>query len=122
MVDSEERLEYLDCGDLLPKSDEDDENYTKFRENVAVLFKPAAYVHVKVNLDKFGMVSSEMRVPQRTGQGADPTMADLLRSLYAIGRKTTGGGRIYMVTADNICVELVAASGARDIIGLRLAV
>jgi hypothetical protein len=121
MVDADERMEYLDCGDLLVKSDEDCENYTKFRENVVVLFKPAAYVHVKANLDLFGMVTSEMRVPARTGQGADPTMADLLRGLYAIGRKTTGGGPIYMVTADNICVELVAASGARDIVGIRLA-
>lgn len=120
MVDPGERMEFLDCGDLLTKSDDDAEDYTKFRENVVVLFKPAAYLHVKANLDLFGMVSGEMRVPQRTGQGADPAMADLLRNLYAIGRKTAGGGRIYMVTADNMCVELVAASGARDIVGLRL--
>ena len=122
MVDKKERLEYIDCGDLLMTADDDPADYVNFRENVVVVFKPHAFLHVKVNLDSFGMVTSEMRVPQRTGQGADPTMADLLCNLHAIGRKTSGGGHVYMVTADNICVELVPASGARDIIGLRLVV
>lgn len=122
MVDKKERLEYIDCGDLLMTADDDPADYVNFRENVVVVFKPHAFLHVKVNLDSFGMVTSEMRVPQRTGQGADPTMADLLCNLHAIGRKTSGGGHVYMVTADNICVELVPASGARDLIGLRLVV
>lgn len=115
----EERTEYLECGDLLTQSEQDTEQYTRLRENVLVIFKLRSFVHVKIDMDAFGMVSSEMRVATRTGEGSDPTMADLLRNLYAIGRKTSGAGRVYMVSADNLVAELVPASGARDVIGIR---
>jgi len=86
-----------------------------------VLFRPMATIHVKIDADKFGLVTDVVRTPVRSGEGADPEMADLLTSLYAIGRKTTGAGHVYMVTADNICMELVPISGARNIVGIRMA-
>lgn len=121
LTSKEDRLEYLECGDLLSLTAAENEQAQVLRENVLIIFKLRAFVHVKAALDVFGMVDNEMRVPQRSGEGADPVMADLLRNLYQAGRKTSGAGRVYMVTADNICVELVPASGARDVVGLRMA-
>lgn len=121
MTDAEDRANNIDCSAVLVQGDNDPAAFNAFRENILIAFKPMAFVHVKADLELFGLVDGETRVPARTGEGANPVMADLLRNLYAIGRKTSGSGRVYMVTADNICVELVAASGARDIIGLRLA-
>ncbi len=121
MVDADERLEFLECTDILPIAEEDPEAYKQFRSNVVVLFRPVAMVHVKVDSEQFGLVTNDVRTPQRSGAGADATLADLLVSLYAIGRKTAGAGHVYLVTADNICFELVPISGARNIVGIRLA-
>lgn len=120
MTEGDQRMEFLECSDILPIAEEDSDAYKQFRENVVVLFKPMAAVHVKIASDKFGLYTKEVRTPSRTGQGADPILVDTLNSLYAIGRKTTGAGHVYLVTADNICFELVPISGARDIIGIRL--
>jgi hypothetical protein len=121
ITDSEERAEFLECSDILPIAEEDPEAYKQFRENVVVLFRPMATLHVKIDSDKFGLVTSDVRTPQRQGEGADPEMADVLTGLYAIGRKTAGAGHVYMVTADNVCFELVPISGARNIVGIRMA-
>lgn len=121
MSDADERLEFLECSDILPIAEEDPEAYKQFRQNVVVLFRPMATIHVKIDADKFGLVTDVVRTPVRSGEGADPEMADLLTSLYAIGRKTTGAGHVYLVTADNICMELVPISGARNIVGIRMA-
>lgn len=121
MVDADERLEFLECTDILPIAEEDPEAYKQFRNNVVVLFRPVAMIHAKVDSEQFGLVTNEVRTPVRTGVGADVEMADLLTSLYAIGRKTAGAGHVYLVTADNICFELVPISGARNIVGIRLA-
>lgn len=119
LTEPELREEFLGCMDLLQVGENDPQAYTDFRNNMVVLFKPVAMLHIKLMAEQLGFVNSEVRVPSRTGQGADPTMVDVLTGLFAIGRKTAGAGRVYVVTADNIMFELVPISGARDIIGIR---
>ncbi|MNZ31509.1 hypothetical protein D3C78_488100 [compost metagenome] len=121
MTDADQRTEFLECTDMLPLGADDPEAYIQFRNNVAVLFQPLAMVHVKINAEQLGFVDSEVRVPSRTGKGADAVLADALTALYAIGRKTSGAGRVYLVSADNLAFELVPISGARDIVGIRTA-
>ncbi|MNP89212.1 hypothetical protein D3C85_16160 [compost metagenome] len=121
VVDSDQRLEIINALDVLPAKEDGSEAYEQFRETTAVMFKPMAVLHVKIDSDKFGMVGKEVRTPQRSGQFADVPLATALTSLFHIGRKTSGAGRVYMVTADNIMFELVPISGARDVIGIRLA-
>lgn len=119
LTEEDLREEFLECTDLLQPSEGDPEAYTEFRKNMVVLFKPVAMVHIKLLAEQLGFIDNEVRVPVRTGQGADPTMVDTLNGLYAIGRKTAGAGRVYLVSADNLIFELVPISGARDIIGIR---
>ncbi|QTH80226.1 hypothetical protein PA10_00026 [Pseudomonas phage pPa_SNUABM_DT01] len=121
MTEADQRAEFLDCADMLPAGENDPEVFTEFRKNVVVIFKPLAMVHIKLDSDQLGFVNDEVRVPQRSGKGADPAMAEALNVLYTIGRKTSGAGHVYLVSADNICFELVPISGARDIIGIRTA-
>lgn len=119
LTEDDLREEFLECTDLLQPGEGDPEAYTEFRKNMVVLFKPVAMVHIKLLAETLGFIDSEVRVPRRTGEGADPTMVDTLNGLYAIGRKTAGAGRVYVVSADNLIFELVPISGARDIIGIR---
>lgn len=119
LTEDDMREEFLDCEDLLPTDDTDPEGYTEFRKNTVILFKPMSMVHIKMNVDALGFVDNEVRVPVRTGKGADPEMVNFLNGLYAIARKIAGAGRAYVVTADNIILELVPISGARDIVGIR---
>jgi hypothetical protein len=119
LTEEDLREEFLECTDLLQPGEGDPEAYTQFRKDMVVLFKPVAMVHIKLMAEQLGFVDAEVRVPRRTGEGADPTMVDTLNGLYAIGRKTAGAGRVYLVTADNLVFELVPISGARDIIGIR---
>lgn len=119
LTEEDLREEFLECTDLLQPGEGDPEAYTEFRKNMVVLFKPVAMVHIKLMAEQLGYVDQEVRVPRRTGEGADPTMVDTLTGLYAIGRKTAGAGRVYVVSADNLIFELVPISGARDIIGIR---
>jgi hypothetical protein len=121
LTEEDLREEFLECTDLLQPGEGDPEAYTEFRKNMVVLFKPVAMVHIKLMAEQLGYVDHEVRVPVRTGNGADPTMVDTLNGLYAIGRKTAGAGRVYVVSADNLIFELVPISGARDIIGIRAA-
>lgn len=121
LVEDELRDEFMECTDLLKISENDPEAYTEFRKNMVVLFKPVAMIHIKLMSEQLGFVDHEVRVPRRAGEGADPTMVDTLIGLYAIGRKTAGAGRVYVVSADNLIFELVPISGARDIIGIRTA-
>jgi len=121
LVEDELREEFMECQDLLPVSDDDNEGYTKFRKNMVVLFRPVAMLHIKLDAEQLGFVNHEVRVPRRTGEGADPTLCDTLNGLYALGRKTAGAGHVYLVSADNLIFELVPISGARDIIGIRTA-
>lgn len=119
LTEEDLREEFLECTDLLQPGENDPEGYTAFRKDMVVLFKPVAMVHIKLDAEQLGYVDQEVRVPMRTGNGADPTMVDTLTGLYAIGRKTAGAGRVYVVSADNLIFELVPISGARDIIGIR---
>lgn len=119
LTEDDLREEFLECTDLLQPGEGDPEAYTEFRKNMVVLFKPVAMVHIKLLAETLGFIDNEVRVPRRTGEGADPTMVDTLNGLYAIGRKTAGAGRVYVVSADNLIFELVPISGARDIIGIR---
>lgn len=119
LTEDDLREEFMECTDLLVQSENDPEAYTEFRKNMVVLFKPVAMVHIKLLAEQLGFVDHEVRVPRRTGEGADPTLCDTLNGLYAIGRKTAGAGRVYVVSADNLIFELVPISGARDIIGIR---
>jgi len=119
LTEDDLREEFLECTDLLQPGENDPEAYTEFRKNMVVLFKPVAMVHIKLLAEQLGYIDNEVRVPRRTGEGADPTMVDILNGLYAIGRKTAGAGRVYVVSADNLVFELVPISGARDIIGIR---
>jgi len=121
LTETEQRLEFLECSDILPIAEEDPEAYKQFREHVVVIMRPLAAVHVKIDSEQFGLVTHDVRTPSRTGHGADPVMVDTLNALYAIGRRTSGAGHVYVVTADNICFELVPIGGARDIVGIRLA-
>jgi len=121
LTDEAMRMEFMECTDTLPIAEEDPEAYRQFRENVAVLFKPLGMVHVKVSSEEFGLVSEEVRTPNKNGAGAQPQLAEVLVQLYATARRLAGAGHIYMMTADNLCFELVAISGARDIVGIRLA-
>lgn len=120
LTEEKDRLEYMECTDILPVAEEDVDRYSQFRANVAVIFKPSAVLHVKANSSEFGMVSHEVRVPGKTGQAAQPELAHSLQVFYALARRASGAGHVYLVTADNICFELVPISGARDIIGIRL--
>lgn len=119
LTEADLRDEFMECTDLLAQGEGDPEAYTEFRKNMVVLFKPVAMVHIKLLAEQLGFVDHEVRVPRRTGEGADPTLCDTLNGLYAIGRKTAGAGRVYLVSADNLIFELVPISGARDIIGIR---
>lgn len=121
LVEENLREDFMECQDLLPVSEDDNEGYTKFRKNMVVLFKPVAMIHIKLDAEQLGFVNHEVRVPRRTGEGADPTLCDTLNGLYALGRKTAGAGHVYLVSADNLIFELVPISGARDIIGIRTA-
>ncbi|MND13219.1 hypothetical protein D3C81_21300 [compost metagenome] len=119
LTEDDLREEFMECTDLLVQGENDPEAYTAFRKNMVVLFKPVAMIHIKLLAEQLGFVDQEVRVPRRTGEGADPTLCDTLNGLYAIGRKTAGAGRVYVVSADNLIFELVPISGARDIIGIR---
>lgn len=123
--DAESREELIDAMDVLPRDEESAEQTAKafedFRKSVAIMFKPMSVLHVKIDSDKFGMVGKEVRTPARQGKHADVALATALTSLYHIGRKTSGAGHVYVVTADNIMFELVPISGARDVVGIRLA-
>ncbi len=119
LTDDEMREEFLECEDLLPTDETDPAGYTAFRSNTVILFKPMSMIHVKLNADALGHIDREVRVPVRSGNGADPELALFLNGLYAIARKISGAGRAYMVTADNIVLELVPIGGARDIVGIR---
>jgi hypothetical protein len=121
VAEAEQRLEIIDALDVLPVKEVNSEAYEAFRAETAVMFKPRAVIHIKIDSDKFGMVGKEVRTPQRQGQHADVPLATALTSLFHIGRKTSGAGHVYLVTADNIVFELVPISGARDVIGIRLA-
>lgn len=123
--DADSCEELIDAMDVLPRDEESPEQTAKafedFRKSVAIMFKPMSVMHVKIDSDKFGMVGKEVRTPARQGKHADVALATALTSLYHIGRKTSGAGHVYVVTADNIMFELVPISGARDVVGIRLA-
>ena len=123
--DADSREELVDAMDILPRAEDSTEQaaqaFEDFRKTVAIMFKPMSVLHVKIDSDKFGMVGKEVRTPPRQGQHADVPLATALTSLYHIGRKTSGAGHVYVVTADNIMFELVPISGARDVVGIRLA-
>ncbi len=120
LTDESQRLEFMECTDLLPVAEEDPEAYRNYRNNVVVLFKPLGMVHVKMDSSELGLVTEDVRTPNKNGAGAQPELAEALVQLHAIGRRVSGAGHIYMMTADNLCFELVAISGARDIVGIRL--
>ncbi|MNI48061.1 hypothetical protein D3C73_1026060 [compost metagenome] len=121
MTEADQRDEYLECNDMLVAGSDDPEVFAEFRKNVVVIFKPMAMLHVKLDAEALGFVTDEVSVPTRSGKGADAPLADALAAMYAIGRKTAGAGRVYLVSADNIRFELVPISGARDIVGIRTA-
>lgn len=117
VVDQEELEEIMDCYDILGIGEEDTDAYTRFRENVVVMFRQMSLVHVKMDSSELGLVTNQVRVPDRKN---NPQMAGMLDSLYRTAREGVGAGRVYIVTADHMTYELVAISGARDIIGIKL--
>lgn len=115
----EERREVINAQDILPEAEEDKEAYTKFRDNAVVLLKPSPAVSINIDLDAFGLVTDEPRVATASGPGADKELRDTLVGLYAIGRRASASGRVRLITADNIELELVAIAGAKDVVGIR---
>jgi hypothetical protein len=113
------RKDIIEAQDLLPEAEEDSAAYIAYRENVVVLLKPSASVSVNIDLEAFGMVDADPRVAVGTGAGADPELRDVLNGLYLIARKSSAPGRVHVVTADNIILELVGIAGARDVVGVR---
>lgn len=110
------RTEVINAQDVLPENEDDNEAYQKFRENAVVAFRPSAVISVNVDAEAFGVLTDETRVPNKK---VDSELADALVALYALGRRASTAGRVYLLTADNIELELVAEAGARDIVGVR---
>src|SRR5690606_19041363 len=102
--------------DILPIAEEDPELYRQFREHTVVFFKPMAMVHAKLKAEELGLVDKTVRTPASTGSQA--ALAQTLVDLYAAGRDASATGHVYLMTADNLCFELVPISGARNIIGI----
>lgn len=118
-TDEEIRRDVIAAQDVLPEHEDDNDAYRTFRENAVVAFRPKATLSVNVDADAFGVLTSDTRVPPKQGPNADVEMADTLVALYALGRRATASGRVFLLTADNIELELVAEAGARDIVGIR---
>lgn len=119
LKEDEGRKDVIASLDLLPEAEEDSTAYIAYRENVVVLLKPSAAVSINVDLEAFGMVDDDPKVAVGTGAGADPELRDALHGLYLIARKSSAPGRVRVVTADNITLELVGMAGARDVVGVR---
>lgn len=121
MSDAAGRKDVIAAQDLLPEAEEDSADYIKYRENMIVILKSSASVSIAVDLEAFGLVDDVPRVAVSTGEGADPEMRDALNSLYLIARKASPPGRVHVVTADNVILELVGIAGTRDVVGVRRA-
>lgn len=121
LKEADGRKDVIASQDLLPEAEEDSPAYIAYRENVVVILKPSASLSVNIDLEAFGMVDVEPRVAQGSGAGADPELRDALNGLYLIARKSSAPGRVHVVTADNIVLELVGMAGARDVVGVRRA-
>lgn len=121
LKEADGRKDVIASQDLLPEAEEDSAAYIAYRENVVVILKPSASLSVNVDLEAFGMVDTDPRVAQGSGAGADPELRDALNGLYLIARKSSAPGRVHVVTADNIVLELVGMAGARDVVGVRRA-
>lgn len=113
------RQEIIDDTNILPINDDDSSAYTLFREGALVAMQPCATISVNLDLEAFGAVDGDTRVPPSSGPGADAELKEALTTLYSLGRTASLAGRVYLITADNIQLELVAIAGARDIVGIR---
>lgn len=109
----------IDAQDILPESDDDSESYTTYRKNAVTFFRPIAMTSVKVDAVAFGILTDEPRFPTARGMGADEELLDTLKVLWIQSRLATPTGRVFIVTADNILLELIASCGAKDVVGVR---
>lgn len=113
VVDEAGRLEVIDAMDTLPIEGTLCSEFEEYRKNVVVLFCPMVYLHVKAGSEIFGGVGSSTRTPE--GE-----LLSTLVDLYKHGFAQVKSPSVRMVTADNVCYDLVAISGARDLVGVRL--
>src|SRR5690606_14223324 len=61
ITDEKERMEIMECTDILPIAEEDPELYRQFREHTVVFFKPMAMVHAKLKAEELGLVDKTVR-------------------------------------------------------------
>lgn len=121
ITDEGEHEEIISCMNVLDEGVES-ESYEEFRKNVVILFKPTNVVHVKMDSEEFGLVTNEVTVPGRSGTDEIARrLGMILCDLYNSARSRDNAGRVYLTTADYMTFELVPISGARDIIGIKLA-
>lgn len=121
MSEAQGRKDVIASLDLLPEAEEDSTDYITYRENMIVVLKSSASVSIAVDLVAFGVVDDVPRVALGNGEGADPELRDALNSLYLVARKASPPGRVHVITADNVTLELVGIAGARDVVGVRRA-
>lgn len=121
MADGESTRDVIDSQDLFSEAEADPAEYTRYRETALVFLRPTATLSINIDLEAFGTVGDDTRVPVSSGTGADPELRDALTGLFLAGRKASATGRVFAVTGDNIIVELVGMAGARDVVGIRKA-
>ena len=109
----------IEAQDILPEHANDSQAYISYRDNAIVMFCPTAMMSIKLDAIAFGVLSDTPRFPAESGEGSDPQMHDTLNALFLRARKLCATGRVYVMTADNIMLELIASCGARDVVGIR---
>lgn len=119
LVEPELREQFCTCEDLMKATEEDPQAYRDYCNNLVILFKPLAVVHVRMHSTGLGMVSDVVRSPSTDGMVADPALAELLVDLYAAGREVSGAGQVILVTDDNLVYELVPIGARREKVGIR---
>jgi hypothetical protein len=109
----------IEAQDILPEHANDTPAYIAYRDNAIVMFNPTAMMSIKLDAIAFGVLTDTPRFPSESGEGSDPVMHDALNAMFLRARKLCATGRVYVMTADNILLELVASCGARDVVGIR---
>lgn len=117
IIEGDSISEQLENLDLLPAYESDSDALMQFRNDLAILFKPVTVAYCHIHSSDLGMVGKEVRYPDPAQM---PKLANLLRSIYTRIQLDTLGGRVYIMTTDNMVFELVAQAGARDIVGICL--
>lgn len=119
LVEPELREHFNNCTDLITPTEDDPQEYKDYCNNLVILFKPLALVHVRMASSGLGFVDNVVRAPARSGTTADADLAALLVELYSAGRDMAGAGQVILVTDDNLVYELVPIGARREEVGIR---